>query len=260
MRWPGFENPNYTPIPDEFFDVLMTQLSEAELRILLYICRRTFGFRKRADAISINQMLKGITTRDGRQLDNGAGLSKNGLMRGLKGLIEKEIIFVEKAMGEDGVNQVNIYGLRFREGVVPPEDYGSPRKGLGVVPAEHPQQTVRQQTEPQERLFETSNGQTQEKSHYDKDRDALLTIVSDFAKELGDTAPLSSTLSRTVNLYRASSVDFDQFVDILYAAKTRTQEHSSSITKTRSGALTGAKSKTAYWFKVVESLLEAPKQ
>ena len=35
------------------FDELLPYLSEAELKVLLYIVRRTFGFKKEADAISV---------------------------------------------------------------------------------------------------------------------------------------------------------------------------------------------------------------
>src|SRR6478672_9655611 len=60
----GFSSPSYTQVPDELFDALMPSLGDAELRVLLYIIRRTFGFKRDADAISLSQMVSGITTRD----------------------------------------------------------------------------------------------------------------------------------------------------------------------------------------------------
>jgi Bacteriophage replication protein O len=54
----------------------MSHLSGGELKVLLYICRRTFGFRKDSDSISLNQIAKGITTKAGNVLDQGTGLSK----------------------------------------------------------------------------------------------------------------------------------------------------------------------------------------
>ena len=73
---PGFDSPNYTPVPDKLFDEYLARLSGAELKALLYIIRRTFGFKKDSDTISLKQMVEGITTHDGRRLDFGAGLSK----------------------------------------------------------------------------------------------------------------------------------------------------------------------------------------
>jgi hypothetical protein len=71
VTFEGFTSPSYTQVPDELFDVLITQLSDAELRVLLYIMRRTFGFKREADTISLSQLVSGITTRDGQVLDRG---------------------------------------------------------------------------------------------------------------------------------------------------------------------------------------------
>ncbi len=111
----GFRSPNFTQVPDELFDELMPFLSEAELKVLLYICRRTFGFKKTSDAISVTQMEKGIATRDGRVLDHGTGLSRTSIRRGASGLVEKRILNVEKARSDDGDFETNVYALRFVE-------------------------------------------------------------------------------------------------------------------------------------------------
>lgn len=115
----GFKNLNSTPIPDEFFDILAVQLSEAELRVLLYIMRRTFGFKKKADAISLSQLTGGIRKRDGSMLDYGTGLSKPSVLKAVGGLKAKGIITIEKRTGEDGRNEVNVYQLRFVNEVSP---------------------------------------------------------------------------------------------------------------------------------------------
>jgi hypothetical protein len=70
----GYNPIRYTPCPDEFFDRQMALMDDDELRVTLYAFRRTFGFKKTGDAISISQFLHGITTRDGRRLDHGCGL------------------------------------------------------------------------------------------------------------------------------------------------------------------------------------------
>lgn len=150
----GFEGPSYTPVPDIVFDELAPELTEAELRVLLYIVRRTFGFKRQADAISLSQLVSGITTRDGRVLDRGTGMSRPGVTKGIKGLAEKKIIIVEKGTDERGENQVNVYRLRFRDEVgnevTPPT---KPRYlpvgnevALGVGNEVYPQETDVQQT------------------------------------------------------------------------------------------------------------------
>lgn len=81
FQFAGFSSPQYTQVPDQLFDELLARLSGNEIKVVLYICRRTFGFKKDNDNISLNQMLNGIKRRDGTQLDFGVGLSKPTLMR-----------------------------------------------------------------------------------------------------------------------------------------------------------------------------------
>ena len=72
----GFEPPYYTPVPDLLFDWVMQDLDEKELKILLYIIRRTFGFKKQADDISIDQLINGIVapqTCFSFEIINGSG-------------------------------------------------------------------------------------------------------------------------------------------------------------------------------------------
>ena len=80
-RFAGFQSPNYTPVPDELFDELLPDLGEAELRVPLYIVRRTFGFKKDSDSISLSQMIGGITTRDRRLQPDDRALIARELSR-----------------------------------------------------------------------------------------------------------------------------------------------------------------------------------
>jgi len=95
-KFPGFRSPKYTQVPDELFDELLSQLNESELKVLLYIIRRTFGFKKDSDNISIAQICKGIKTRDGKILDKGTGLGKSSVARAIKGLEGKNIIIARR--------------------------------------------------------------------------------------------------------------------------------------------------------------------
>lgn len=160
FRYNGFPSPNGTVVPDDVFDVLAPLLSEAELRVLLYIIRRTFGFKKEADSISLSQMVDGITTRDGRVLDSGTGMSRRGVMKGCTGLVEKKVIRVEKRLSDQGDNEINVYHLRFRgdpeesdapnatdPGVGNNVPYRREQRSPGVGNNVPPQQTVKQQTE-----------------------------------------------------------------------------------------------------------------
>ncbi len=108
------KRPTTTPLPDEIYDEWAPKLGEAELKVLLYIVRRTLGFRKGADAISLTQFLEGIVARDGRVLDHGCGVkSRPNVVRAVKGLEDKGLILVGKRRSPAGDRDVTVYALRW---------------------------------------------------------------------------------------------------------------------------------------------------
>lgn len=114
----GVYPPNYTQIPDDFLDFIAPFLSPAELRVALYIMRRTFGFKKDADAISVGQICHGIVTQDGRRQDCGTQLSRTSVMDALRGLLAKHLICKAPQQDERGslptVYVVNVRGTAER--------------------------------------------------------------------------------------------------------------------------------------------------
>lgn len=73
--------PTTTPIPDAILDNL-PDFTNAQLRILLYVARRTFGWKKGADVISMDQLTKGnVRKKDGRRFDHGTGLTARAVRR-----------------------------------------------------------------------------------------------------------------------------------------------------------------------------------
>jgi hypothetical protein len=90
--FPGLYPPLYTQTPDVFFDWVAPFLPEIELRVLLYLIRRTLGFKKQGDQITIEQIAGGIVTRDGTRLDWGARLGERSVQRALSGLEGKGLI------------------------------------------------------------------------------------------------------------------------------------------------------------------------
>lgn len=109
----GFSSPNTTPVPDEFFDELAPHLTEPELRVCLYLLRRTFGFKKSADDISLSQLVKGIQKKDGTKLDLGTGLSKPSVIKGVRGLIAKGVVVAIHNSSQAKGNESTTYQLRF---------------------------------------------------------------------------------------------------------------------------------------------------
>jgi hypothetical protein len=253
FRFEGFESPNYTPTPDALFDQLLSVLSESELKVLLYVVRRTFGFRKDADAISISQMVSGITTKDGRVLDRGTGLSKSSVRRGVQGLVDKGVLLVSQARSSEGDYDVNTYRLHFRQGVVPNSNNPGLNLNPPVVPNWDIQERVLQETG--EQHVEDSNAPAQLFAAYDEDRALLLAYAQDLARELNDQAPLNSTTTRLLNLYRGSGLDMDRFIGRMLAARRVTQQRTAAIRTTRPDGGMGPKPKTAYFLAVLADML-----
>ena len=194
--YPGFAAPTYTQIPDEFFDEVMSHLTDAELRVILYIMRRTFGFKKPSDAISYTQFLRGIKTRDGRQLDEGCGLAgTTNLSRALKGLEEKGLIVAHRGQSTKGDHQTTIYALRFRlqtgvltereyppAGVLTEREYPTDQGSVPVLIEREQQETVLQQTE---------NNRT-DSSRDPVENSALAGRIDELSKTYRDTALASN--------------------------------------------------------------------
>jgi DNA-binding MarR family transcriptional regulator len=107
--FPGFYRPRYTPIPDQLLDDVMAFLSGAELKVLLYIMRHTYGYKKSADNISLSQLAEGITTRNSRVVDRGTGLGRTAIKQALKTLEAKGLIIVERGATAEGERTINIY-------------------------------------------------------------------------------------------------------------------------------------------------------
>lgn len=143
-KFPGFRSPAYTITPDEIYDELLSQLNGSELKVLLYIIRRTFGFNKKSDNISTNQIMNGIKTKDGRWLDTGTGLSNRAVINAVKTLEAKNIIIANRRIDKEKGNLPTTYSLN----ILPPYEKNSQGDGEesshGLMKKLHTQKTVLQ--------------------------------------------------------------------------------------------------------------------
>lgn len=145
-EFPGFRNPRYTQVPDEVFDELLSELNESELKVLLYIIRRTFGFKKDSDNISIAQICKGIKTKDGKVLDKGTGLGKSSVARAIKGLEGKNIIIARRRKDQKKGFLPTTYSLNIiQQPLSQNETRVVPLAAQGLVPKRDIQETVLQE-------------------------------------------------------------------------------------------------------------------
>ena len=159
----GYSKPNYTPVPDELFDEQLPDLSGAELKVLLYIIRRTFGFKKESDNISLNQLLHGITTKEDVVLDRGTGLSKKTLLDTIRNLIEKNLIISERRRSKEKGDEpttyrLNIIGETAENTNTPRGVKSTPGGEVKSTPGARSKNYTTQETVIQETVTNTVNG------------------------------------------------------------------------------------------------------
>jgi hypothetical protein len=116
-RFPGIDSPNTTPVPDIYFDLLLPELGLAEWQVLLYVIRRTLGFKKLSDAISVDQFTRGITTQAGLRLDAGTGLSRSNVHEALNRLVMRNVLTRRRVRDARTGDGVSIFSLTMRDEV-----------------------------------------------------------------------------------------------------------------------------------------------
>lgn len=98
-------------------------LTSSEQKVLDYILRRTWGFDKNLDEISLSQLERGI-----KNLDKGTGLSRPTIIKSIKGLVAKG--FIKKTEGE----KANCYELV--------KDFNYPSKESLQIASKEPLHTI----------------------------------------------------------------------------------------------------------------------
>lgn len=96
-------SPNYTQVPNVIFDYWMNVLSPAEFKVILYLCRKTFGWHKTKDKISRGKIAK------------DTGLTKEGVRKCLKSLEDYGLVIKTSNLTESGDNDCNTYEVRVFE-------------------------------------------------------------------------------------------------------------------------------------------------
>ncbi|MDP9309971.1 MAG: replication protein, partial [Chloroflexota bacterium] len=202
---------------------LLIELSGAELKALLYIIRRTFGFKKDSDNISLSQMLNGITTREGQVLDRGAGLSKPTLLQALRSLQEKGIIETERQRSAEKGDEPTLYRLKFAgetrgqkniAPVVKEFDQGGDKETLPGPWLENltTQNTAEQKTVEQDIYNSNPRKANRENEHYVNQSTVITTPTSSRSKaQVGERVHPRSSATQQRTLY---NVEYDNELNL----------------------------------------------
>jgi hypothetical protein len=184
LNFTGIKSPNYTQVPDVVIDMLMADFSGAEFKTLIYIIRRTFGFKKDSDYISLSQMVNGIKTRDGKIIDRGTGLNKDSVVNALKVLEGIGIIKKIKRRSPGKGDETNYYTLNLNDieqyTPVGKNDRGCRKILLPPVEKSDTQYTVLQQTDKTVNVTETEfESELEEESKIDYLLESILDVTGD---------------------------------------------------------------------------------
>jgi hypothetical protein len=111
----GFDSPTSTQTPDAIFDYWLTRLTGGELRVLLFLVRRMYGWKKEQDDVSLSQLVNGIVDRSGNKISEGAGVSRSTAIGAVKCLVTKGLI--QKSLNKDGAgaDEAPTYRLTIRD-------------------------------------------------------------------------------------------------------------------------------------------------
>ena len=92
----------YPNIMDQYWHTL----SGSEQKVLDYLLRRTFGFRKTIDRVSHGQFARGI-----KGYDKGTGMIEKTVSEALKKLEQKGFIKIQRFIKDTGEKEINEYRL-----------------------------------------------------------------------------------------------------------------------------------------------------
>ncbi len=317
-------------MPNSWTDITAEINNIAELKVVEYILRHTWGYQEYGvkKHITIDEFVNGRRRQDGSRMDLGTGLSERAVYDGLRKAVENGLIDEETDDSDRGRIKKS-YSLRMRENVhddailqsqqsevqslhpplqsLHPDPQSLRARGASDAPRtekdtqdrhlleryssnlegshdkvkgtrERPGPT-RQPPQPVTALNGSAPGPASLKDLIAKrrqvsgrprrgragrdtrgqseERERLRPFLEDFARELGDEAPLSSTITRTLTIFKEADVPPERWSDLLYQARGLTQEHTAQIRKLARGGeeQIRRKNKMPYFLATLEQLV-----
>ena len=285
-RFRGVASPNTTQVPDQYFDELLSVCSGAEFKVLMYITRRTMGFKRPSDNISLSQLLHGITTRDGRVLDRGTGLSKPTLLKALRSLTDMGPIVPDRRSSLENGDEPTCYSLRFADAangapapVVKKIDQGGGQNSLPGAWSRKltTQQTGEQETGKQQTVsskFHISNGTNKQTAtdaivenvpelaaptkrqgrSYPRRSERIEVVIEELSADLDDSEHCRANCTQALRLFERSGLSDNAFESRLYEARSITRDEMNHRRLTGVGA--PLQNCMAYFFAVLRHELD----
>jgi DnaD/phage-associated family protein len=157
----GFQAPNYTQTPNDFFE-MARDMKEAELKVTLYIIRETFGYHREEVEVSI------------RKLAIGAGLTPRNAYNGAEKAIARGTL-------EKRVSSTNVTTWRAVVG----EDTQWVRRGYSTVSPDKGKVTVKESKE-----RERKKNEDEDEEMTIRKKVAMKFISKAYTEEIGLITPM----------------------------------------------------------------------
>ena len=132
MNKQRIEKPNFTTVPNAIFDI-MAEMDKSEIKVVLAICRKTFGWHKTKDRISFSQIAE------------MTGLNNSGVQRGIESSIERGVV-LRNPTGNSFEYEIAIYDEEDSTTMVPKSVPPRYRKDEKSVPPRYVQKKVLKET------------------------------------------------------------------------------------------------------------------
>ena len=131
-KFPGFPSPeeNWSKLPHQLIEALPDFSSLAELKVVLYILRHTWGYQEFGEfkRITLDEFQHGRRRKDRSRLDGGVGMSENAIMDGLDRAIKHGFIIQSKDSRHRPGRPAHIYQLKEYSSEVEGKEMNKPQK------------------------------------------------------------------------------------------------------------------------------------
>lgn len=226
----GFRKPEkpdkyFYHVPNEWTDITAEIDNLAELKVIEYIMRHTWGFKEydQFKHITIDEFMYGRLKIDGTRMDKGTGLKSDRSVRdGLKAAIDHGYVVCD-VNARDKARIRKSYKLKMRLVVSTTQDGSNHHSEDTNLPPDTAPTTRRTKKETRE----VNRGKEREKEGDDSyihsslpsvSLDQCLEAVESFAEGYGDRDPMACRLEAE-QLYRVSGLDSNAFWDVMFAVK-----------------------------------------
>lgn len=199
----------YFCMPNMVIDIIAEIDSLAELKVVLYIMRHTWGFHEYAGEkkFTVDEFMYGRKYKDGSRMDGGTRLSEMSVRNGLELAIEHGYVF-SSIDDKDKAKVKKSYGLHIRDGV----KIVDPSRKKGAKSLEVGVQKLYPTSTENTKVFRSGSEKDKEETHQEKD-----TVTSSSIEKLPSL--LNLRMKRVYREYHVDAEDYKATVLDLFRRK-----------------------------------------